>query len=485
MAAAVDYSTWFEAAQELDRLQGLEAWKEDDVSEDYDYRLIRSRLRQIRHYRREGDDIGLVHHLRQGLHWNLGNIGNPVLYHNSYVGTKYLITEYVNELVGALDYLCDGTVSNFDIDEKIEFFEHTAQSFGRSALMLSGGATLGIFHLGVVKALWEQGLLPRTLSGSSAGAIVAATLGSHTDEEIQALIDNHSGLEYVFWKLLHPIDMLRRRVLMDQHVLRRSIADNIPDLTFEHAYGQTSRAVNITVSPTATNQIPRLLNHLTFPQLYLHEAVLASCAVPVLFQPVRLATRDTNGRRKPFMPSLSWVDGAIRGDLPTLRLRRLFNVNHTVVSQTNPHVLPFLNKRPPGHGGLWESTRDYLMSNLKYQSKFALNMVRRRMPLGSVRRPLRTLHSVLDQDYRGDVTILPDYELGEYLRMATNPGPQQVRALVLAGERATWPRLAMIHNQTRVSQAFDRCLRRLEQRKAKIAPVAGVTAPKAGNGSAG
>ncbi len=31
-------------------------------------------------------------------------------------------------------------------------------------------------------------------------------------------------------------------------------------------------------------------------------------------------------------------------DLPTARLSELFNVNHFVVSQTNPHAIPFMSK---------------------------------------------------------------------------------------------------------------------------------------------
>lgn len=50
------------------------------------------------------------------------------------------------------------------------------RSFGRTALMCSGGGTMGMVHIGVIKALFEAGRLPRIVCGSSAGAIVAAIL---------------------------------------------------------------------------------------------------------------------------------------------------------------------------------------------------------------------------------------------------------------------------------------------------------------------
>ena len=54
------------------------------------------------------------------------------------------------------------------------------QVYGRSALLLSGGGGLGIYHLGVIKALFEADLLPRIVSGSSAGAICGAILCCYT-----------------------------------------------------------------------------------------------------------------------------------------------------------------------------------------------------------------------------------------------------------------------------------------------------------------
>lgn len=56
---------------------------------------------------------------------------------------------------------------------KLRFFSDARQAYGRSALLLSGGGSLGLYHFGVVKRLYECGLLPRVISGSSIGALVA------------------------------------------------------------------------------------------------------------------------------------------------------------------------------------------------------------------------------------------------------------------------------------------------------------------------
>lgn len=60
--------------------------------------------------------------------------------------------------------------------------------------MLSGGATLGLFHLGRDQGRCAgEGLLPRVISGSSAGSIIAAMLGTRTDALVLArLFEPHS-----------------------------------------------------------------------------------------------------------------------------------------------------------------------------------------------------------------------------------------------------------------------------------------------------
>jgi hypothetical protein len=55
---------------------------------------------------------------------------------------------------------------------KLVMLRETQLAMGRSALVLSGGAAIGCFHIGVVKVLLQRNLLPRVVVGSSAGAIV-------------------------------------------------------------------------------------------------------------------------------------------------------------------------------------------------------------------------------------------------------------------------------------------------------------------------
>jgi len=465
MGASTSYAQWRDAASELDRREGRDEWQADEASDDYDWRLIRSRLRQIRQYREQHDIPKLVHHLRQGLHWNLGNIGNPRLYAHARVGTKQLASAYTKEVAAALQWICETELAELPHAAKLKFFKDIELSYGRSALMLSGGATLGLFHVGVVKALYRESLVPLVMSGSSAGSVVCATVGTRAAHEVEDLLDPESAY-YHFWRMLGMRDIIRRRALMDQDQLRKAIAANVRDLTFEQAQKLSGRIINITVSPAGTNQQPRLLNHLTFPYLYIREAVLASCAVPLLFPPVMLMTQDEHDERVPYMPLLRWNDGSLKSDLPILRLRRLHNVNHFIVSQTNPHVLPFVsNKREPGDRGLRNAARDYIYSTLRGQSKSIVDLARQNLPVGGMRSTLDIASSVLDQDYRGNINILPDVSLWRYANVTANPSMESIKRFMLEGERATWPRIEMIRNQTLISQMLDQCVRALEQQR--------------------
>lgn len=108
-------------------------------------------------------------------------MANPELYTQALSGTKQLVEEYVQTVCESLDKICDTDWGpEFGLQDKFEFFFETRQAFGRSALCLSGGATLGMYHLGVLKTLHEQNLLPRVISGSSVGSIVASIVGSRS-----------------------------------------------------------------------------------------------------------------------------------------------------------------------------------------------------------------------------------------------------------------------------------------------------------------
>jgi predicted acylesterase/phospholipase RssA len=464
MQHALTFAEWAEAGREHDRLSGADDWKADDRASGYDYELIRLRLTEIRNARERQDVNRLVFHLHEGLHGNLGNIANPALYNIARVGTKQLIETYLDEVCSALEYLCDGNFIEFSFQEKLEFFKTTGGAFGRSALMLSGGAALGLFHMGVLKALHEHGLIPHVISGSSAGSIMAAVVGSHSDEELMEILKPENlylnAFRYVGWN-----GLFKGRPVLDGAHLEACLEENIPDMTFEEAFAKTGRAINVTVSPYDRHQDARLLNARTSPNVLIRKAVLASCAVPAVFPPVTLWAKNINGEKVPYIPTRKWVDGSIKDDLPIRRLQRLYGVNHSIVSQTNPHVVPFMS-RANDQRGLGHQLRRVVTANVMLNVNFGLEFIQKGInwsnDLGLI---VDKAQSVVAQKYVGDINIIPPRRATNVLRIFSNPSVDDVREFIETGERSTWPRIAMIRNSTRISRCFHDCLDKLRRQE--------------------
>ena len=69
--------------------------------------------------------------------------------------------------------------------ECFKVFKRIRAAYGRSALCLSGGGKNGASHVGIVKALLDEDMLPEIVAGTSAGSFTAAFVGTHTNEELR------------------------------------------------------------------------------------------------------------------------------------------------------------------------------------------------------------------------------------------------------------------------------------------------------------
>ncbi|MCH8544504.1 MAG: DUF3336 domain-containing protein [Alcanivorax sp.] len=462
---ATTYQEWHEASQEHDRLSGAEEWKNIDRSRHYDYELIRNRLAQIRQARERHDVNKLVFHLHEGLHGNLGNISNPQLYQYTRTGTKRLIEDYLNEVSTALNYLCDNDFDEFPFKEKLDFFETTGNAFGQSCLMLSGGAALGLFHIGVCKSLWEEGLLPSIISGSSAGSIIAGVVGTHDDSELQNRLEPENiyleAFRYIGWG-----GLLRGTPVLDGDHLEACLEENIPDMTFEEAYRKTGREINITVSPYDRHQFARLLNWRTSPNVLIRKASLASCAIPGIYPPVNLWAKNLEGERVPYIPGRKFVDGSIKDDLPIRRLARLYGVNHSIVSQTNPHVVPFIS-RSENSRSILPTLTDWAVRNVSMNLRYGIQLVQSRVESNDLGLMLDKARSVVQQKYIGDINLIPPRQPLNLLRMLANPSVSDVRNYIRLGEKTTWPKMDLVRNTTHISRTFRECLTRLDRLEAE------------------
>jgi TAG lipase / steryl ester hydrolase / phospholipase A2 / LPA acyltransferase len=464
MDEAATYAEWSAAAQEHDEVSGQKRWRQIEQTSQYDYTQIRLRLDKLRSLRAHHDHQGLLFTLNEGIHGNIDGIGRHSLYGRAKFGTKTLIEQYIDEVDDSLRFLAELDSDEIGVQEKLDFFYRANVCFGRSALMLSGGGVLGFYHMGVVKVLLDQGLLPRVISGSSAGALVAAALGTHTDQELEHFYDPAS----VVFEAEREANAFTRMFFganpqIDVNDLEQMIARMIPDMTFQEAYEKTGRQISITVAPAERHQRSRLLNAITSPNVYVRAAVMASCAVPGVFPPVILMAKNRHGERQPYLPTRKWVDGSIADDLPAKRLQRLYSANHYIVSMVNPIAIPFLKK---------EGERSALASALgtlgigvgRELLNFYRGMVQKRgetWPRFNLL--MSSVHSLMDQEYSGDINIVPNFRWYNPAKLISHLSEKDLIELMEEGEHSAYPAVEAIRICTRISRTMEEILSRFEQ----------------------
>ena len=427
------------------------------------------------------DIFGMLHLIRTTFSRNLGGMGMLRLYKHSWFGTKKLIGDYIEMAVATVDKFQEVTkASNFSTAESQHYqssLEDALKYFGRSALTLSGGANLGMKHIGVVKALWEAELLPDIISGASAGSIVAAICCTATDKEMVDVLKrfptsdlavfDKPGTEGLYWFTERINHLLETNAFYAINNLERVMKSWLRDLTFREAHNKTGRILNICISSFESSE-PRLLNHVTAPDVYIWSAVCASCSVPFVFQPTTIYEKDPKtGLSKVWMlHSQQWVDGSLDHDIPMRKLSEMFNVNFFIVSQVNPHVRVFLETEEQFKGvqpmsdiprrGAFRTGMTIINEELIYRAQIATDWGAPRVLTRGV--------SVFNQQYTGDINILPEIEPTDYVYMMANPTPEFMVRSTTIGERATWPKMCRIKNSVAIEKALIRAINEFRDR---------------------
>ncbi len=159
-------------------------------------------------------------------------------------------------------------------------------------LALSGGGARGVVHIGVLKALDEMGVKFSVVSGTSAGSIVAALYakGYHPDE----IFDITKNLS--IFKSVSPAWTWAGLLKMDG--LEALLRKHIPENDF------SSLKMPLTVAATEIRK--GTIHYFTEGELI--PAVVASCSIPAIFNPVHF----NNG---------VYVDGGLLDNLPVLPIR--------------------------------------------------------------------------------------------------------------------------------------------------------------------
>jgi len=178
-------------------------------------------------------------------------------------------------------------------------------STGTTAFVLAGGGSYGAIQVGMLRELVAHGVKPDFVVGASVGAINGAYFAGNPSAEGVARLEG-------VWCALTRRDVfpvtLRRlfgllfdaSALVDSRALRNLIERNLPYTTLEGA------AIPIHVA--ATEMLSGTSVRLSSGPAV--EAILASCAIPAAFPPVRVG--------KQYL-----IDGAVANDTPVVTAAEL------------------------------------------------------------------------------------------------------------------------------------------------------------------
>jgi NTE family protein len=168
------------------------------------------------------------------------------------------------------------------------------------AFVLSGGASLGAIQVGMLQALFERGIAPDLIVGTSAGAINGAFIASRepTVATAQALGEVWRGLRRAAVFPTNPLTGLigflgRSDHLVPDKSLRRLITRNLEVHRLEHM----RVPLHVVVTDVLSGRELRLSHGDAV------DAVMASAAVPSVFAPVAV-----DGRRL--------MDGGVSDNTP-------------------------------------------------------------------------------------------------------------------------------------------------------------------------
>lgn len=196
----------------------------------------------------------------------------------------------------------------------------------RFGLALSGGGLRGMAHIGVLKALWEEGLKPSWISGASAGAIVSGiyVCGYSPDEmaRIARKIDRRI-LDIDYGGLVKSLAAFpfRREPVMDGFYKGKYAENLFKELTGGRMLSAVGFPIAITAVDIQNGQTvvftddrsrfqtddPGILYRDDAP-LYL--AIRASIAIPVVFSPCRIHGQIL-------------VDGGVTDGMPVAPLKKM------------------------------------------------------------------------------------------------------------------------------------------------------------------
>lgn len=470
-----NYKEWVQNALKMDTFLNLDKWSNNPKFSYYDYGTIELTISKLASLREKHNDKDLIVILEGCIKKNFAGIENRQLYSHRYIGTKNLVEKYIEEVVICINKVIDSNSISFQ--EKRKFFRNILKNYGKTALCLSGGACFAYTHFGVVKALLDNDLLPSIVSGTSCGGLIAALTCTRTDEELKKLLVPELARKITAcedpWYIWMPRWWNTGARFDSLEWARKSSFFTKGSMTFLESFKRTGRKLNISTVPANPHSPVILCNNITSPNCVIWSSLLASSAVPGILNPVVLLMKDNNDNNKviPFSLGSKWRDGSLRTDIPVESLNTYYNVNFSIVSQVNPHILLFFFS-PKGTVGRPVAIPRRKTHKEKYASLrggFIATALEQLCKLEITKwlqmiKSLDLLPHLLEQDwlniwlqrFSGTITIWPRIKLKDFWYILSDPTEERLEEMILKGERSIYPRILFIKHRLSIEKAIER-----------------------------
>lgn len=190
----------------------------------------------------------------------------------------------------------------------------------RFGMALGGGGLKGMAHIGVLQILWDNGLKPQYISGTSAGSIIATLYACGTSPyKMQAIVSHLSPADYLDYNIMGTLKYLISLVWPTYQAPLEGIilGDKLERLVYALTDGKKLSEAEIPLAIIScdinsgrkvifTNQEMEFERSdvVVIKDALISEAVRASVSIPVTFKPKNFAgLKMVDGGLKEIVPS--------------------------------------------------------------------------------------------------------------------------------------------------------------------------------------
>ena len=152
---------------------------------------------------------------------------------------------------------------------------------------------------------------------------------------------------------------------------------------------------------------------------------------------------------------------------PLSRVAELFNVNHFIVSQARPYLVPFLQSDMHGPSRLYtRGGRTSFTGGLL--RLITMEIHHRLQQLDSLQLLPTSIRRFLVDEHipAASVTLVPRLSAGDFVRLLETPTQETLNYWILRGERSVWPAVGALKVRCAVEEELDRGYQIVRRRKA-------------------